>query len=161
MTLSLARNRRAAHNIVIMTENIVAIASDHSGLALRAELRETIAALGFTPLDLGPETSDSVDYPDFAAKVVEAIKSGKAGQGVLICGTGIGMSIAANKHQGIRAALCHDVTTARLARQHNNAQILCLGARVLGVESARDCLVTFLEAEFEGGRHQRRVDKLD
>lgn len=161
MTLSLARSRSAAQNIVIMTDKIVAIASDHSGLALRAELRETLLALGYTPLDLGPETVDSVDYPDFALKVVEAIRTGKAAQGLLICGTGIGMSMAVNRHKGMRAALCHDVTTARLARQHNNAQILCLGARVMGVESARDCLVTFLEAEFEGGRHQRRVDKLD
>ncbi len=140
---------------------IIALASDHSGLALRADLRETLAALGLEVLDLGPETTESVDYPDYAGKMVEAISSGKASMGVLICGTGIGMSMAANRHKGIRAALCHDVTTARLARQHNNAQILCLGARILGTEVARDCLVTFLEAEYEAGRHQRRVDKLD
>lgn len=139
---------------------IIALASDHSGLALRAALRETVAAMGFEALDLGPDTADSVDYPDFAAKVVDAVKTGKAGFGVLICGTGIGMSIAANRHKGIRAALCHDVTTARLARQHNDAQIMCVGARVMGTEVARDCLVTFLEAEYEGGRHQRRVEKL-
>lgn len=138
----------------------VAIASDHAGLDLRAELRETLSVLEISVLDLGTDTADSVDYPDYAAKVVEAVKSGKADIGVLICGTGIGMSVAANRFPGIRAALCHDVTTARLARQHNNANILCLGARVAGIETARDCLVTFLEAEYEGGRHQRRVDKL-
>lgn len=138
----------------------VALASDHSGLALRAALCETLAALEINALDLGPEGADSVDYPDYAEKVVEAIKSGKADKGILICGTGIGMSIAANRHKGIRAALCHDVTTARLARQHNDANILCLGARVVASEVARDCLVTFLEAEYEGGRHQRRVEKL-
>lgn len=139
---------------------IIALASDHSGLTLRADLREMLAAMGIETLDLGPDSTESVDYPDFAGKVVEAVQSGRAEMGVLICGTGIGMSMAANRHKGIRAALCHDVTTARLARQHNNAQILCLGARILGTETARDCLVTFLEAEYEGGRHQRRVDKL-
>ncbi len=143
-----------------MTEKNIAIASDHSGIELRAVLRDLIGQLGYTALDLGPECTDSVDYPDYAAKVVQAVAAKHARFGVLICGTGIGMSIAANRHSGIRAAMCHDVTTARLARQHNDAQVLCLGARVVGTEVARDCLVTFLEASYEGGRHQRRVDKL-
>lgn len=143
-----------------MTEKTVALASDHSGLELRATLRETLAAMGWQALDLGTDTTDSVDYPDIAQKLVSTLQAGQAKFGVLICGTGIGVSIAANRHKGIRAAVCHDVTTARLARQHNDAQILCLGARVVGAEVARDCLVTFLEAAHEGGRHQRRVDKL-
>jgi ribose 5-phosphate isomerase B len=143
-----------------MTEKTIVLASDHSGLELRGFLREALLALGWQPLDLGTDTTDSVDYPDYAAKVTAAVKGGQAKFGILICGTGIGMSIAANRTLGIRAALCHDVTTARLARQHNNAQILCLGARVIGPEVARDCLVTFLEATPEDGRHQRRVDKL-
>jgi ribose 5-phosphate isomerase B len=101
-----------------------------------------------------------VDYPDYAEKLAAALKAGTALRGVLICGTGIGMSIAINRHRHIRAARCQDVTDARLAREHNDANVLVLGARTIGAETAKDCLRTFLATKFEGGRHQRRVDKM-
>ncbi len=138
----------------------VAIAADHGGFDLKAVLLHELRALGYDAIDLGTATMDAVDYPDFAAALARAVADGKARQGVLICGTGIGMSIAANRHSGIRAALCHDNTTARLARQHNDANVLVLGGRILGVEAAKDCLRTFLATDFEGGRHARRVAKL-
>jgi len=143
-----------------MTQKIIAIASDHAGFELRGQLHALLKTAGYQVLDLGTDSTESVDYPDFASKVAQAITSGQAAQGVLVCGSGIGMSIAANRYQGIRAALCHDVTTARLARQHNDANILCLGARILGAQEAGDTLRAFLETPFEGGRHQRRVDKM-
>jgi ribose 5-phosphate isomerase B len=138
----------------------VAIAADHGGFDLKTVLLQELRALGYDAIDLGTKTGDAVDYPDFAAALTRAVADGQARQGVLICGTGIGMSIAANRHKDIRAALCHDSTTARLARQHNDANVLVLGGRILGVEEAKDCLKTFLATEFEGGRHARRVAKL-
>jgi len=111
-------------------------------------------------LDLGTSNGDSVDYPEFADAVAAALKDGRAGRGVLICGTGIGISIAANRHAGVRAAPCHDGLTARLARQHNDANVLALGGRLIGIETAKDCLTNFLQTPFEGGRHARRVAKL-
>src|SRR5882724_11516445 len=138
----------------------VAIACDHGGFELKRGLLPTLGELGATVLDLGSDGGESVDYPDFAAALADAVASGRATLGVLICGTGIGMSIAANRHRGIRAALCHDGLTARLARQHNDANVLVLGGRVIGVETAKDCLTTFLTTPFEGGRHARRVAKL-
>jgi ribose 5-phosphate isomerase B len=139
----------------------VAIACDHAGLELKRALLPALAALGATALDLGTDSAASVDYPDFAAAVADAVTSGRASCGVVICGTGIGVSIAANRRHGIRAALCHDVTTARLARQHNDANVLALGGRVTGFETAKDCLETFLATPFDGGeRHTRRVGKL-
>jgi len=139
---------------------IVAVAADHGGYELKSVLLPELRALGFDVLDLGTNSLDSVDYPDFAERVAQAIEAGKAIFGVLICGTGIGMSIAANRHRKIRAALCHDVTTARLARQHNDANVLTMGGRVLGTEPAKDCLKTFFSTSFEGGRHARRIAKL-
>jgi ribose 5-phosphate isomerase B len=139
---------------------IVAVAADHGGYELKSVLLPELRALGFDVLDLGTNSLDSVDYPDFAERVAQAIEAGKAIFGVLICGTGIGMSIAANRHRKIRAALCHDVTTARLARQHNDANVLTMGGRVLGTETAKDCLKTFFSTSFEGGRHARRIAKL-
>jgi len=139
---------------------IVAVAADHGGYELKSVLLPELRALGFDVLDLGTNSLDSVDYPDFAERVAQAIEAGKASFGVLICGTGIGMSIAANRHRKIRAALCHDVTTARLARQHNDANVLTMGGRVLGTETAKDCLKTFFSTSFEGGRHARRIAKL-
>jgi len=112
-------------------------------------------------LDLGSDSLESVDYPDFGYALAGAMKEGKAERGVLICGSGIGVSIAANRHAEIRAALVHDALTARLSRQHNDANVVCFGGRTIGPEVARDCLKVFLETEFEeGGRHSRRVDKL-
>ncbi len=111
-------------------------------------------------MDLGTQGPASVDYPDFAGKLAGALAEDKAKRGVLVCGTGIGISIAANRHRHIRAGLAHDMTTARLTRLHNDANVLCLGARIIGLDVAKDCLRVFLETDFEGGRHQNRVAKL-
>lgn len=138
----------------------IAIASDHAGLTLKAELKQELQALGFEALDLGPDGPGSVDYPDYANKLAEAVKAGKARRGVLVCGTGIGISMAANRHRHLRAAVVHDATTARLTRLHNDANVLCLGARITGADVAKDCLRVFLTTDFEGGRHQNRVAKL-
>lgn len=144
-----------------MTAETVAIASDHAGFALKGELAAWLAGRGVEVLDLGTHGTESVDYPDFAAAVATALADGRAARGILICGTGIGISIAANRHPGVRAALCHDMTSARLSREHNDANVLALGARVVGVEVARDCVATFLATAFEGGeRHSRRIAKL-
>jgi ribose 5-phosphate isomerase B len=143
-----------------MAQSPLVIASDHAGFDLKAVIRNALEAKGVEVLDLGPEDATSVDYPDMAAKLAEAMAKGVADRGVLICGTGIGIGIAANRYPYIRAALCHDVTTARLSRAHNDANVLCLGARTIGQEVALDCVDMFLATPFEGGRHQRRVDKL-
>ena len=143
-----------------MPKETIAIASDHAGFDLKAQLKQELAAMGFEPLDLGPDSTASVDYPDFANRLAAALKDGQAKRGVLICGTGIGISMAANRHRHIRAALVHDVTGARLTRQHNNANVLCLGARLIGADVAKDCLKVFLTTDFEGGRHENRVAKL-
>ena len=140
--------------------DIVAIAADHGGYELKTALLPELKALGFEVLDLGTNSTDSVDYPNFAKAVVAAIGDGRAQRGVLICGTGIGMSIAANRQRHIRCALAHDATTAQLARQHNDANVLALGARVLGIETAKACLRIFFTTAFEGGRHARRVAQL-
>ena len=139
---------------------MVAVAADHGGYELKTVLLPELRALGFDVLDLGTNSLELVDYPDFAEKVAQAVETGKARFGLLICGTGIGMSIAANRHRKVRAALCYDVTTARLARQHNDANVMTLGGRMIGSETAKDCLKTFLSTPFEGGRHARRVAKL-
>lgn len=138
----------------------IAIASDHAGFDLKALLKQELAALGFEPLDLGTDSNASVDYPDFADRLADALKAGKAKRGVLICGTGIGISIAANRHRHMRAAVVHDVTSSRLTRLHNNANVMCVGARLTGTDVAKDCLKVFLTTDFEGGRHQNRVAKL-
>lgn len=144
-----------------MTTDTIAIAADHAGVALKDELAGWLSGQGRTVLDLGTDGTASVDYPDFAAAVAAALADGRAGRGILICGTGIGISIAANRHPGVRAALCHDTTSARLARGHNDANVLALGARMLGVEVARDCVAAFLATPFDGGeRHSRRIAKL-
>ena len=143
-----------------MAAEVIAIASDHSGVDFKKTLKEALVEVGLQVLDLGTNSHESVDYPDIAEALTSSIGEGLAGRGVLICGTGIGMSIAANRKSFIRAALCHSVTDARLSRQHNNANVLILGARTLGIEIARDCLSAFLDTEFEGERHQRRIDKM-
>lgn len=138
----------------------IPLACDHAGLPLKIALKAALEAEGHAVSDLGTHGTESVDYPDFAAKVVHAVASGAAPFGILVCGSGIGMAIAANRHPGIRAAVLHDSTEARLTRAHNDANIACVGARTIGVETALDAIRTFLATPFEGGRHQRRVDKL-
>lgn len=138
----------------------VAIASDHAGVALKAELVSELAKLGLPTLDLGPADSTSVDYPDYATRVTSAVNEKRASLGILICGTGTGMSITANKVHGIRAALARTEFEARMGRQHNNANVLCLGARVTGGALAIEIMKAFLAASFEGGRHAARVEKI-
>ena len=138
----------------------VAIASDHAGVELKAALKGDLAKLGFKVLDLGPATTDSVDYPDYGHALASAIADGKAKAGVAICGSGIGISIAVNRHAGLRAALVSDEATAKLARQHNDANVLALGARSTPADKAHGIVKAFFETEFEGGRHARRVEKL-
>ncbi len=135
----------------------IAIGSDHGGFELKNQVIELLASLDLRVKDVGCSSLDSVDYPVFADKVCQLVTSGECDRGILICGTGIGMSIAANKHKGIRAALCHEAYTARMSREHNNANVLCIGARVLGVEVVFDLLKVWLEADFGGGRHQKRL----
>jgi ribose 5-phosphate isomerase B len=137
----------------------IAIASDHAGVELKETLKREIAVLGFEAKDFGAHSNESVDYPDFAHALSEWVEKNN-GRGVLICGSGIGMSIAANRHKGVRAALCQDASQATLARQHNDANVLCLGARVVNEKTAAECVKAFLTTKFEGGRHQRRVEKL-
>ena len=139
----------------------IAIGSDHAGFDLKAKLVAELKSSGYQVQDLGTnDATTSVDYPDFGSAVAEVVASGKADAGVVVCGTGIGISIAANRHPGIRAALCHDETSARLCREHNDANVLALGARLIGEAVAKDCLYTFLNTEFAGERHARRVQKL-
>ncbi|WNG25716.1 ribose 5-phosphate isomerase B [Cystobacter fuscus] len=138
----------------------VIIASDHAGLELRRELVKALQELRVEVDDVGPTSAESVDYPDYARLVSRAVAEGSATRGVLVCGTGMGMAIMANKHPGIRAALCTDEFVARMARAHNDANVLCLGQRVVGAGLARSILEAFLATPFEGGRHQRRLDKI-
>jgi ribose 5-phosphate isomerase B len=140
---------------------VIVIASDHAGVELKARLVAAARAAGHEITDLGPADTGSVDYPDFAHRVAAAVAAGEAGRGVLICGTGIGMSMTANRHPGVRAALCHDAFTAEMARRHNDANVLCLGARVTGTGVAEQVLTVFLATGFEGGRHQRRVARIE
>lgn len=138
----------------------VAIASDHAGVAVKAELVQFLASIGFSPIDLGPTSTDSVDYPSFAHALAQFVVEGKANWGILICGTGIGMSIAANKVPGARAALCMEPFSASMARNHNDANILVVGARVTGPELMRAIIRSFADSDFtpgDDGRHLRRV----
>jgi ribose 5-phosphate isomerase B len=144
-----------------MNKSVIAIASDHAGLELKTQLKEALSAHASEVIDLGTHTKDSVDYSDYGNAVAKAILEGRAQSGVAICGSGIGISIALNRHKGIRAALCHDGLSAALSRRHNNANVLCLGARLIGEETAKDCIQQFFSAAFEGGRHEKRVKKLD
>ena len=139
----------------------VAFAADHAGLALKERLKARASELGHEVLDLGTHSSASVDYPDFGTSCALAVVEGRADLGVVACGSGIGISIAANKVPGCRAALCHDHFTAEMARRHNDANVLALGARVVGEGVALDALETFLATPFDGGRHAARVAKLN
>ena len=135
-------------------------ASDHAGLTLRRALMEHAVSLGHDVVDLGPETTDSVDYPDFANALADALAKDPDASGVAVCGTGIGISIALNRHYHVRAALVSDVTTATLTRLHNDANVIAFGERVIGIETAKGALSAFLTTDYEGGRHERRVAKL-
>jgi ribose 5-phosphate isomerase B len=138
----------------------IAIASDHAGLHLKRELLAVLEKRGDAVEDLGTHNGDSVDYPDFASSLSVGVGEGRFDRGVLLCGTGIGMSIVANKHRGVRAALCHTEFEARMARAHNDANVLCLGERTVGPGLAAAILGAFLDQSFEGGRHERRVQKI-
>lgn len=137
----------------------IGIASDHAGFALKEELKKIFEGR-VTWLDLGTHSADSVDYPDYGRALGTAIAEGNVRRGVAICGSGTGIAIALNRFPQVRAAVCTGSTVARLARAHNDANVLALGARIVGIEVARDCLEIFLETEFEGGRHKNRVEKL-
>ncbi len=139
----------------------IAIASDHAAVDYKARLISYLTEKGYTCLDLGTNSEESVDYPIYADKVCKKLTEKEAALGILICGTGIGMSIAANKHKGIRAALCGDPVSAALTRQHNDANVLCMGARILPFEKVMEITEAFLTNEFLGGRHARRVEMLD
>jgi ribose 5-phosphate isomerase B len=138
----------------------VAIGCDHAAVELREAVIKQLQGMGHEVQDFGTHTHESVDYPDFGEKVSLAVQSGDAQLGVLICGTGIGMSIVANKFKGIRAALCSESFSARMSRQHNDANVLVMGARTIGVGLAEDIVSAFFSDQFEGGRHARRVDKI-
>jgi len=138
----------------------VALGCDHGGFALKEEIKKTLNEQGIEFKDFGTHTTTSCDYPDIALPVAKAVSGGEFDRGILICGTGIGIGIAANKVKGIRAALCHDTFSARASREHNNANILTMGERVIGRGLALDIVDVWLKTEFSGGRHQRRVDKI-
>lgn len=138
----------------------VAIGSDHAGFQLKELLRAHLESKGVEVNDLGTHSEESVDYPDYGAAVARAVVGGDADYGVCVCGTGIGIGIAANKVRGARAAVVHDATSARMARQHNDANVVCVGARLTGPQAATDAIDAFLSSEFEGGRHQRRIDEI-
>jgi len=137
------------------------IGTDHAGFEVKPFVIEYLQKKGIEVEDLGCYSSESVDYPDFAHKVAKAVLENPGSRGILICGSGIGMSLAANKHKGIRAALCHDYYTAKMSRLHNDANILCFGSRIVGKGEIESILEAWLNTEFEGGRHERRVKKID
>ncbi|WP_457567942.1 ribose 5-phosphate isomerase B [Desulfurobacterium sp.] len=138
----------------------IALASDHGGFRLKEVIKNYLESLGVEYIDFGTFSEDSVDYPDYALKAAESIISGETDRGIFICGTGIGISIAANKVPGIRAALCYNIFAAEMSRRHNDANVLALGGRVLGDELAKSIVKVWLETPFEGGRHERRLKKI-
>lgn len=137
----------------------IVVGADHGGYELKERIAGLLKDEGYAVIDVGCDSTDSVDYPDYAEKAVDEILGDRAAYGILICGTGIGMSIAANRHYGIRAANCFDENTAALSREHNNANVLCLGARVIEAEKALEMVRVWLHTDFAGGRHQTRIDK--
>ena len=138
----------------------IAIASDHAAVGLKTELREWLIDAGHEVADLGPDTGESVDYPDYGYKLADVVADGTVERGIALCGSGIGISMSMNRHPAIRCALVSEPLSAKLAREHNDANCLALGARLTGIDMAKACVSAFLEEEFAGGRHQRRVDKL-
>lgn len=139
----------------------VALASDHGGYQLKSEILEYLKTKNYEIVDLGPDSEESVDYPEYGAKAAKAVNDNVVDCAIIMCGSGIGISIAANKFKGIRAALCFDAYTAKMCRLHNDANIMAIGGRITTMDRAKDMVDLFLETEFEGGRHQRRIDKLD
>ena len=144
-----------------MSGRSILLAADHAGYELKEALASHLTDLGWEPVDLGTESEASCDYPDFAHRLAEALASGHAAHGVLVCGAGIGMTMAANRHAGVRGANCLTEQMAALAREHNDANVLCLGSRLVDETTAKKILWTFLETPFGGGRHQRRVGKIE
>ncbi len=142
-------------------DKVIAVGCDHGGYELKDYLVEELNKMGYQVLDMGTKGPESVDYPEFAAKVAKAILNGDAPKGILVCGTGIGISMAANRFRGIRAALCTSVEMAKLTREHNNSNIIAMGGRTTSKELALEMLNTFLTTEYEGGRHERRVENID
>ncbi len=140
---------------------VIAVGADHAGVELKDALKAFLAERGHELLDLGTHTTESVDYPDFGHAVAAKVAGGEAALGVLVCGTGIGMSMSANRHAGVRAVVCSDTFSARMSRMHNDANVLCIGQRVVGAGLAQDIVEAFLDASFEGGRHERRVGKIE
>ncbi|MEM8930541.1 MAG: ribose 5-phosphate isomerase B [Acidobacteriota bacterium] len=138
----------------------ITIGADHAGFTLKNHLAEQLRAAGHAVDDVGTDSADSVDYPDYAAQVARAVAVGDAERGVIVCGTGLGVAIAANKVRGVRAVTCHDHFTASMSRQHNDANVVCVGARVIGAGVAEEIVTTFVDTDFEGGRHGRRVDAI-
>ena len=138
----------------------IAIASDHAAVALKAELRDWLIEEGHEVADLGPDTAESVDYPDYGYQLAGVVAEGTVERGIALCGSGIGISMAVNRNTGVRCALVSEPVSARLCREHNDANVIAMGARLIGPDMAKACIEAFLETEFEGGRHQRRVDKL-
>ena len=143
-----------------MENKNILIGSDHAGYELKLQVIEHLKELGYTPIDVGNASLASCDYPVFANRLCVGIQEGKAPLGILVCGTGIGMSLVANKHKGIRAACCSDTFSARLTREHNDANVLCFGARVVGMGLAFDLVDNFLGATYQGGKHAKRVDMI-
>ena len=140
---------------------VIAIGSDHGGYSYKEEIKQHLIAGGYEIIDVGTTSTESCDYPIYAKKVATLVSTNQAEKGILICGTGIGMSITANKFKGIRAALCGDTFSAEATRKHNDSNILCLGERVLDKELALEIVDTWLNTEFEGGRHQKRIDMIE
>ncbi len=136
----------------------IAIGNDHAAVEMKHQIADYLKELGHEVLNMGTDTCESCNYPEYGEKVGRAVVNGEADCGVLICGTGVGISIAANKVKGVRAAVCSDVTTAHLVKEHNNANIIAFGARIVGIELAKDIVKAYLNAEYEGGRHQNRID---
>lgn len=164
VALSTGSCQNPAHHTIYcgttQMSKLVAIGNDHAGLALKQALIPELEALGFTAVNLGTDTLDSVDYPDYGQMIAQHVAEGRVAFGVAICGSGIGISIACNRVASVRAALCHTGLHAELARKHNDANVLALGARLIGVEEAKECVRRFLTTKFEGGRHESRVAKL-
>ncbi len=140
--------------------NTIAIASDHAGREMKDEIKALLSELGLEVVDMGVDSDESVDYPDYGMPLAEKVSKGDFDRGILVCGTGIGMSILANKYPRVRAALVSDLYSARMAREHNDANVLVIGGRVVGRGLARELVKVWLETRFEGGRHQRRLDKI-
>ncbi|MCI5493399.1 MAG: ribose 5-phosphate isomerase B [Lachnospiraceae bacterium] len=138
----------------------IAIGNDHAAVEMKTEIQAYLTELGHEVVNYGTDTTESCNYPEYGEKVGRAVAAGEVDCGVLICGTGVGISIAANKVKGVRAAVCSDVTTAHLVKEHNNANIIAFGARIVGIEKAKDIVKAYLDAEYQGGRHQKRIDMI-